>query len=457
MYQTVTKPLPTKRLLTTNALLSLKGLFVCFLLFAVSTNSYAQKTSAKRKQLETERKNLLQKIDQTKKVIAETKQKENTKLTQLKAITAQIKTREKVIDNIAQQIFEVSAEVDESMVTIDTLNAQLKRLKQDYANNMVAIYKSKNQVNNLGFLFNSEGFNDAYKRIKYLNKLSEYKQMQARSIVNTEKAIEQEINNMRMIRSESIKLYGVKETEKKELEVDKKEETQVLTELQGKQKQLQTELKETEKNYQKLSQKIADLIQKEIEEARRKEEERRRIAEEKAAKERAKLIAENKKKGITTPTVEPKKVPSTELSPEDLKASTDFVNMKNRLPWPVNNGFISEGFGTHQHPTLKAVKTTNNGINISCKKQTEVKCVFKGKVKAVFEVPGMEKIVLVKHGEYFTIYAKVENVQVHIGQEINAGELIGTVYTNDFDNKTEIHFEVYKNKQAQNPEIWLRN
>jgi len=450
VYQLVIKPLLIKFFANSKP-------FLLIVIFAFFTQIVvAQKTTQKRKQLENERKNLLARIGETKKVIAETKEKENTKLTQLKAINAQIKTREKVINNIGQEIFEISVEVDESKRTIDTLNAQLKRLKADYAKNMVLIYKSKSNVNDLAFLFNAEGFNDAYKRIKYLNKLSEYKQMQARLIVNIQKSIEAEVNNMLHIKKQSEQLYSVKEGEKKELEADKKVETKVLTSLQQKQKELQEELTQNEKNYQKLTQKIADLIQKEIEEARKREEERRRIAEEKAAKSRAKLIAENKKKGIVTKP-EPKSVPASNLSPDDLKASNDFEGMKNRLPWPVNNGYISEGFGTHQHPTLKAVRTTNNGVNISCKKQTQVKCVFKGKVKAIFEVPGMEKIILVKHGEYFTVYAKLQDVQVKIGQEINAGDILATVFTNDFEQKTELHFEIFKSKQALNPEAWLRN
>lgn len=450
MYQPVIKQLATKYIIAS------KSLLLIVILLLLNTSVFAQKTSQKRKQLENERKTLLARIGETKKVIAENKQKENTKLTELKAINAQIKTREKVISNIGQEIFEISVEVNESKTTIDTLKAQLARLKKDYANNMVAIYKNKNNLNDLAFIFNAEGFNDAYKRIKYLDKLSEYKQLQARLIVNIQKSIEDEINNMLQVKKQSEQLYTVKEVEKKELEVDKKVETKVLTGLQQKQKVLQEEQAQNERNFQKLSQKISDLIQKEIEDARRREEERRKIANEKNDVERAKLIAENKKKGIET-IPETKKVPESTLSPDDLLTNANFENMKNRLPWPVNNGYIAEGFGTHQHPTLKAVYTTNNGINIACKIETTVRSVYKGKVKAIFEVPGMEKIILVKHGEYFTVYAKLENIQVKIGQEINAGEVLGTVFTFESEQKTEIHFEIFKGKKALNPETWLKN
>lgn len=450
MYQPVIKQLATKNIVTS------KTTLLIVILVLLNTSIFAQKTSQKRKQLENERKTLLARIGETKKVLAENKEKENTKLTELKAINAQIKTREKVINNIGQEIFEISVEVNESKTTIDTLKAQLARLKKDYANNMVAIYKNKNNLNDLAFIFNAEGFNDAYKRIKYLDKLSEYKQLQARLIVNIQKSIEDEINNMLQVKKQSEQLYYVKEGEKKELEVDKKVETKVLTVLQQKQKVLQEEQAQNERNFQKLTQKISDLIQKEIEDARRREEERRRIANEKSDVERAKLIAENKKKGIETKP-EAKKVPESSISPDDLLTNANFENMKNRLPWPVNNGYIAEGFGTHQHPTLKAVYTTNNGINIACKKETTVRSVFKGKVKAIFEVPGMEKIILVKHGEYFTVYAKLENVQVKIGQEINVGDVLANVFTYEPEQKTEIHFEIFKGKKALNPEAWLKN
>lgn len=449
-------PLVTKQLIT-NKKQFIYIIFSLILGLILNIDAHAQKSKIKRKQLENERKVLLEKISETKKVIAQNKAKENIKLTQLKAINAQIKTREKVINNIGQEIFEITVEVDESKVTLDTLNAQLTRIKQQYARNIVAIYKNKNNINHLTFIFNSNGFNDSYKRLKYLDKLSEYKQLQARLITNIQKEINAEVNKMLVVKKQSEQLFYVKESEKKELEVDKKIETVVLNTLQLKQKELKDELSKSEKNYQKLTLRISELIQKEIEEARRREEERRRIADEKAAKARAKLIAENKKKGIETKPAEVKKVPLSNLSPEDLKASNDFESMKKRLIWPVNNGYISESFGTHQHPTLKLIKTNNNGVNIACKKATLVQCVFKGKIKAILPIPGMETFILIKHGEYYTVYAKLVNVQVKVGQEVNIGDVLATVYTDEAENKTELHFEIFKGKQALNPENWLKN
>ena len=449
MFQQVIKPLTINK----NVLTYL--IFILLFNINIISEIHAQKPNIKRKQLEKERKVLLEKISETKKVIAINKQKESIKLTQLKAINAQIKTREKVINNIGQEIFEITVEVDESKTTIDTLNSQLARIKAEYAKNILAIYKNKNNINNLAFIFNAKGFNDANKRIKYLEKLSEYKQLQARLITNIQKEINQEVNKMLQVKKQSEQLFNVKEGEKKELEVDKKNETIVLSTLQQKQKELQVELAKSEAIYQKLTLRIAELIQKEIDEARKREEERRRIADLKAAKARAKLIADNKKKGIETKP-EIKKVPTSTLSPEDLKASNDFESMKNRLVWPVNNGFISETFGTHQHPKLKSIKTNNNGVNISCKKATQVICVFKGKVKAILPIPGMETFILIKHGEYFTVYAKLVNVQVKVGQELNVGDVLATVYTDETENKTELHFEIFKAKQALNPENWLR-
>lgn len=450
MFQQVIKPL------TINKKVFIYLIFILLFNINFKGEIHAQKSNIKRKQLEKERKVLLEKISETKKVIALNKQKESIKLTQLKAINAQIKTREKVINNIGQEIFEITVEVDESKTTIDTLNAQLARIKAEYAKNILAIYKNKNNINNLAFVFNAKGFNDANKRIKYLEKLSEYKQLQARLITNIQKEINLEVNKMLQVKKQSEQLFNVKEGEKKELEVDKKNETIILSTLQQKQKELQVELVKNEVNYQKLTLRIAELIQKEIDEAKRREEERRRIAELKAAKARAKLIADNKKKGIETKP-EIKKVPASTLSPDDLKASNDFESMKKRLIWPVKNGYVSESFGMHQHPTLKSIKTNNNGVNIACKKGTLVHSVFKGKVKAILPIPGMETFILIKHGEYFTVYAKLINVQVKVGQELNVGDVLASVYTDETENKTELHFEIFKAKSPLNPELWLRN
>ena len=413
---------------------------------------YAQKFSKKKQELEQKRKELQQKIEETKKVLEETKKKQNTSLQTLNTITAQIKTREKVINNIGQQIFELALEIDESKKQVEVLKADVANLKKDYADNILLAYKSHSSIDKIIFIFNSQSFNQAVKRIKYLQQFNDYRRQQAQLILNTQKAIIETINEMIALKRQKMDLAGIKEEEKKELEVDKKEENQVLTQLSAKETQLRKEIANNEKAAKNLSKALAQLIAKEIEEARMREEARRRAEEERLAKL-------NAKKNGTTVKKDTKKTEANTFvqSPESLKLSNDFVSNKGRLPWPVDNGYISVGFGTHKHPTLKGIETTNNGVNIAVRKGSSARAVLAGIVRAVLPVSGMEMMVLINHGEYFSVYANIQNVSVKIGEKVSTKQNIGEVYTDEQENKTEIHFEIYKQRQKQNPELWLRD
>lgn len=406
----------------------------CFLLSIVV--GFSQKAStSKRKELETKRKDLLARITETKVAMAVARKKESSKLSELKIISAQIKTRDRVIGNIEQQIFELDVEIAESNTVIDTLNAQIVRLKLDFGKYMLAIYKNTNDLQELIFIFNAEGFNSAYKRINYLDKLAVYRKLQSKLIGNTQALITTEVKSMQSIKTEKRELAGIKEVEKKELVLDKVEQNKVLTQLQTKGKQLQIQLGETERAYRKLNKAIEDLIAKEIEDARLREANRKKS-------ESGKTNA---------------KSPNIGLSPEAIKLSATFTENRGSLPWPVDNGYVSEGFGEHKHPTLSGVKTKNNGANITCREGSVVKSIFGGTVKAIFSVPGLELVVLINHGEYYSVYANMEKTSVKIGQNIVVGQNIGVVFTSPTDKKTELHFELYKLKQSQDPESWLKN
>jgi murein DD-endopeptidase MepM/ murein hydrolase activator NlpD len=188
------------------------------------------------------------------------------------------------------------------------------------------------------------------------------------------------------------------------------------------------------------------MIAREIEEARRKEEEARK-------REAAKNAITAKKE--TAKTTESSK--EMYLTPEALKLSNDFEDNKNNLPWPVEKGYITQTFGTHAHPTLKGVVVNSNGVDIAAQKGAPVRAVFKGTVKSVFIVPGFQSIVLISHGKYYTAYAHLGVVSVKVGQEVDNKQVIGTVYTDEEEETTEVHFEIYNMKSKLDPELWLKN
>jgi len=422
--------------------------FSLLLLLCVQLNAQQSGVSAQRKELERKRKELSEKIQETRKVLEETRSRQKTTLSTLKVISNQIRTRQEVIRNMQEEIYVLNLQIADSRKVIDTLKADMKRLKEDYAQNILGAYKARNVYDKMMFVFSSRSFNQALKRIKYLNQYSDFRKHQAELIFKTQQEMIKALNEMIEIKREKMSLMGLKEVEKKELEKDKQEENIVLGKLQQQESVLKRQLAENERAAKKLNKAISDMIAREIEEARKREEaEARRKAAEAAAK------------GGTTPKETPKTSASKEmyLTPEAQKLSNDFEGNRGSLPWPVDKGYISERFGTHAHASLKGVMVNNNGVDIATQQGANVKSVFKGKVKSIFSIPGMGRVVLVSHGKYFTAYARLDRVDVKEGQEIDTKQIIGTVLTNEEEESTEVHLEIWKMNQKIDPELWLKN
>lgn len=418
------------------------------------THAYAQNTSSKRSQLEKERQELAEKIKKTKQVIAETQSKQKATLSQLKVIANQIQTRERIINNIQSQIEELNKQISDSRKTLDTLKADVERLKKDYAQNVLSAYKARNVYDKMMYIFASNSFNQAVKRLRYLSQYSDYRKRQAELIFRTQKEIIAALQKMLAIKQEKQQLAGIKEVEKKELEIDKQEESVVLTKLQQRESALKRQLAENEKAAKKLNKAIEDMIAREIEEARKKEEARRRAEAARTATANAAAGKESKETKPAKTTTDSNK--DLYLTPEVLKLSSDFEGNKNNLPWPVEKGYITETFGTHPHPSIKGAMVNNNGINIATQPGTQVRVVFKGKVRNIFSIPGMGKVVLVNHGKYFTAYAKLATVNVKEGQTLDTKDIIGTVLTDEDENSTEVHFEIWNMDKKENPQSWLK-
>lgn len=430
-----------------------KTIFLLILsLLVVGVNGQQGSYVNQRKALENQRKELVKKIQDTKKVLEETRKKQNKTLADLQVISRQIENREKVINTVADEIAMLEKQIVEQQVIISNLRDDITRLKQDYGKSLLGAYKQRNVYDKVMFIFAAQSFNQAIKRIQYLNQLGDFRKHQAELILHTQQQIIQELNEIIAAKREKQGLIVLKESEKKELEVDKKEESAVLVKLQEREKELRRTLAENERAARKLNDAIADLIQKEIAAARKKEEESRKREGTTSPKTTAGVA-----KPKTTEATKPKTASGDMyLTPEAQRLSNDFESNKNALPWPVERGTLAEKFGTHAHPTLKGVMINNNGVDIQTQPGSPVRSVFKGTVKSIFSIPGMGKIVLISHGKYYTAYAKLASVNVKEGQSVDTRETIGNVLTND-DDETEVHFEIWKVQEKQNPELWLKN
>lgn len=417
--------------------IKLKCISGFFLLVFLSNVSFAQKMSSKRKDLESQRKSLQEQISRNRQELSKVKSQESNSIKQLEVIGTQIRTREKLIENVSQETFEISIEIANQHKYVESLKRDIADLKLDYAAYLVSVYKKRNVGSVMLFVFDSKSLDQAMRRIKYMNVYGNYRQQQARLILNTQNQMILALNEIIEVKRAKIGLIKLKESEKKELLLDKQEESTLLVKVQQKVRSLSQIIAAQEKAAKKLNLAISNLISAEIAAARKAEEIKR-----------AREAKKNNKP--TAP-----KTNNSYLSVSDLKLSGDFAGNKGKLPWPVK-GQLFQSFGEHAHSTLKGVVTTNNGIDISTANGAVVKPVFKGTVKGIFPIPGLDKVVLVSHGEYFTVYARLETVKVKIGQEIGIDDVLGEVAIIAEDGSSRLHFEVWKQREFQNPLPWIR-
>ncbi|MBP6302347.1 MAG: peptidoglycan DD-metalloendopeptidase family protein [Bacteroidia bacterium] len=415
----------------------LSSLLLLLLCVALCNTTQAQSRS----ELERKRKQQEQEIKLTRKMLLETKKKEKATLNQLEILNTQIKTRSQLIQTINQEIDVVDTRITELNSTINTLQREIEQMRKQYAQLVVASYKNRNTLDKLMYILASDGFEQAYKRMKYVQQFSVFRQKQVSLILKTQTILLGSLNELRNVKDEKEVLLGDKETEKKELEQDKQEEARVLIALKQKEKELVAQLRKKEEAARKLKKAIEDLIAKEIEAARKREE-----------LERKKREAATGKKEEKTSTA---KATELALTPEAANLANEFSRNKGTLPWPVEQGFISKAFGTHPHPTLKNITVNNTGIDITTQKNAKARAVFRGEVKMKFSVPGMGNAVIVSHGDYYTVYTNLEDVFVRVGDKISTKQEIGTVMSNEVEEKTELHIEIYKGKMRLDPQEWL--
>jgi septal ring factor EnvC (AmiA/AmiB activator) len=279
-------------------------------------------------------------------------------------------------------------------------------------------YKSSNNFSRLTFLFSSKSFDQLIMRLKYLQQYSKARKNQVRLITEVREELLLEKEQLEKKKKEKEELLAQQMDETKNLQKLKKEQNRVLTNLKSREKELRKQIAKRQNDVAKLEKLIAKIIREEI---------------------RKSNLASEKSKAV-------------EINLSNLTAS--FEKNKTKLPWPTSSGFISGHFGTHPHPVYKGIKVRNDGINIQTKKNEKVKAVFTGKVKKIVVVPGMKYVILIQHGNYYTLYARLKEVYVQMGQHIEINDVLGAVNT-DQNGVSELQFQIWKNTTKLNPETWL--
>lgn len=396
------------------------------------------------KELEEQRKNALKRLETTSKVLSETKKTQRSSLNKLNIINKNINERKSLINHINKEISTLDSEIGKLNGETRKLERELETYKADYANMVREAYINRSVYSKILFILSAETFDQSFRRLRYMQEYSEYRKEQMRKIENTKLEIAKKTEQLAQHKKTQVDIKSQKSVEQQKLISDQKKENSVYSDLKKKEKTLQADLKKQQKIANDLNRKIEALIAEEVrkaEEKRRKEEQARR-AKEPDSKEPA-------AKPRTTET-------GYAMTKEEKLISGNFAANSGRLPWPVDRGFISGKFGVQAHPTLKYVTTNNKGIYIQTPSKTNARAVFEGVVTQRFSVPGSNNGVIIQHGQYRTVYANLTNIYVRVGQKVDAKQSIGQIYTDpENDNKTELFFQIWKERTILNPESWI--
>jgi septal ring factor EnvC (AmiA/AmiB activator) len=427
-----------------------------------------------KEQLEREREANLNRIQEAGKVLTQTTQKKQATLGELSVIKEKLTVKQGQIQHISTQLQGIETNVHQTARQVLTTQQQLANLKTEYARLLYGASKTSSGFNQLMFLFASESFNQFGLRLRYVRQYTEERQKQAQRIMGAQQQLSHQLDGLTQQRQRQNKLLTNQLVENRNLLGLKSEQDQVVQQLSQQEQGLRTELTQRQQAVAQLDDLIAQRVREEI--ARAARAARLAAAAERRAARRDNLAAARNRprgtRGAPTPdndddddsanpdadapeeTSADRHASRVALTPQTALLSSSFAGNKGRLPWPVARGFVAQHFGRHSHPVLRHVMVDNRGVDIQTNTGEAVRAVFAGRVLTVAQVPGMNTIVMIQHGEYFTVYARLRSVSVHEGQQVDARETIGSAAT-DADGTAQVQFQVWRNSANLNPEGWL--
>ena len=409
-----------------------KTYIVFFVIYFAYINIYSQSTEElKQKKLIIEKE-----ISYTNQLLEKIKKDKKKSVNYLKVLQKQIRnqnnlvaTLDKEFKLIDMQILKIKEKIFKTKTDIKYEEKRLDRLKEEYAKMIYNLYVKKAGRTDLVFIVSAESFNQAYKRLAYLKQYTAFRKNQTLKIQQTKEVLKLKGESLLI---EEASLFNAS-IDKNKVIISKKDELKLLNKIQAEKQEISIELIKSEKKIKKElkeKEKVMELLQQEI----------RQVIDE----EIKKLRKEGKDKAYA-------------LTPEAKTLSNEFVSNKGNLPWPLSTGIIVNYFGSQKHEVFSGVETFNNGIDIATDKEAIIRAVFDGVISRIFFIKGVGKAILINHGEYFTVYSGVKDVLVKVNDKILAKEKIGVVETKYPENKTELHFEIWKNYEKMDPSKWLYN
>ncbi len=438
-----------------HALAVLTALFVCLLPLSAQSNKLI-------KELEGKRGALQQQIAETESLLKAAKKDVGSQLNSLAVLTGQIEERKRYITTLNNDVAAIDKELGKLNKQLAELQRDLRDKKKKYESSVQYLYKNRSIEEKLMFIFSAKDLEQTYRRMRYVREYATYQRLQGEEVLKKQKQVNTKMAELNEVKASKAALLQEREEERAKLEVQEKDKRTLVAGLQKKQKGLQDEVTKKKREANQLNARIDKLIADEIERARkqaeaeaRKEAEARRLAAKKSDKKDDKS---DKPAETSTPAAREPAAPleTYSMSKADRELSSSFINNRGKLPMPVSGAYIiTSHYGEYAVEGLRNVKLDNKGIDIQGKPGAQARAIFDGKVAAVFQLNGLFNI-LVRHGNYISVYCNLSGALVKQGDEVKTKQVIGDIFTDVSDNgRTVLHFQLRREKEKLNPEPWL--
>ena len=366
------------------------------------------------KELQKKQKKLQAEIEQTNKMLKQTKKDETATMNKLQLIGKNIQNQKKLIRTLDNEIVALNREMNQLSATRDSLQRVLERYKNDYAQMIRASHFARVQQSPLLFLLSSDNFQQLARRARYLQEFARFRQEQVRRIESTQVQIDEQNDLLKANKDDKMTALSSRKREQENLKRDERKQQNMLNQLKSKEKGLSKQLKQQQKRVAELNKKIDDIIRKQTEKASK-----------------------------------------TTLTKEQKLLAGGFEANKGRLPWPIEKGMISGHYGKQQHPVYSQVTIDNKGVYLQTTAGSKARAVYKGEVTSCFLVANTYAVII-QHGNYRTVYSNLSKLNVKQGDKVDTKQLIGTIFTDpEQDQKTELYFQIYKDRNILNPELWI--
>ena len=366
--------------------------------------------------LERQKTETLKQIEFTQELLNSTRKSKNLTVNQLNLLNSTISGREKLITDIEEETNFLENNIELNNKRIKEIALEINKLKDEYSKIIIATYRNIQKDSYLEYILGSEDINQGYQRIKQIKYLSDYRRRVHKDLLLKQEILKDENINMAVLIKEKELALKQMEGELKTLGRERIEKQRNVSDLRAQESKLFRELKEKQNIQKRLEDEIRILVEAEIRRSR--------------------------------------ELNIAVLTPAERIISNDFVKNMGGLPWPVSRGIITGQYGEHDHPVLKGIKIKSIGIDINTIEGEKAKCIFDGEITKIVAIMGANYTVIVKHGEFRSVYQNLVNIAVKTGDKVKKGDFLGTIYT-DNNNSTKLHFQLWQDKNNLDPERWL--